>query len=128
MNRLEPIVTAAREEVARRKQAVPAARLERSDREVRDFREALARPGLSLIAEHKRRSPSAGLIREGLALEDVVGAYERGGAAALSILWSTPVRMLRTPMKTAAANPTVRMKAIASGVANATPRKTCRAA
>ena len=90
MNRLEPIVTAAREEVARRKQTLPAARLERSDREVRDFREALARPGLSLIAEHKRRSPSAGLIREGLALEDVVGAYERGGAAALSILTEGP--------------------------------------
>ena len=51
---------------------------------------ALARPGLSVIAEHKRRSPSAGLIREDLALEDVVGAYERGGAAALSILTEGP--------------------------------------
>ena len=39
-----------------------------------------------MIAEHKRRSPSAGVIREDLALEDVVGAYERGGAAALSVL------------------------------------------
>ena len=39
-----------------------------------------------MIAEHKRRSPSAGTIRDGVALEDVVGAYERGGAAALSIL------------------------------------------
>ena len=52
----------------------------------RPFAQALARPGLSVIAEHKRRSPSAGLIRDGVALEDVVGAYERGGAAALSIL------------------------------------------
>ena len=43
-----------------------------------------------VIAEHKRRSPSAGLIREGLALEDVVAAYERGGAAALSILTEGP--------------------------------------
>ena len=47
-------------------------------------------PGLSVIAEHKRRSPSAGPIREDLALEDVVGAYERGGAAALSILTEGP--------------------------------------
>ena len=39
-----------------------------------------------MIAEHKRRSPSAGMIREDLALEDVVRAYERGGAAALSVL------------------------------------------
>jgi indole-3-glycerol phosphate synthase len=54
--------------------------------EIRSFSDALARPGLSLIAEHKRRSPSAGAIREDLALSDVVSAYERGGAAALSIL------------------------------------------
>jgi indole-3-glycerol phosphate synthase len=45
---------------------------------------------IALIAEHKRRSPSAGTIREGVALEDVVGAYERGGAAALSILTEGP--------------------------------------
>ena len=43
-----------------------------------------------MIAEHKRRSPSAGVIRADLALEDVVGAYERGGAAALSILTEGP--------------------------------------
>ncbi|HEX9967893.1 MAG TPA: indole-3-glycerol phosphate synthase TrpC, partial [Solirubrobacterales bacterium] len=52
----------------------------------RPFSEALTRPGVSLIAEHKRRSPSAGVIREGTAVTDVVLAYERGGAAALSIL------------------------------------------
>ena len=34
-----------------------------------------------MIAEHKRRSPSAGLIRGDLTLEQVVRAYERGGAA-----------------------------------------------
>jgi indole-3-glycerol phosphate synthase len=39
-----------------------------------------------VIAEHKRRSPSAGVIRDGDELEAVVRAYERGGAAALSIL------------------------------------------
>lgn len=44
-------------------------------------------PGrLSVIAEHKRASPSAGTIRDDLELRDVVTAYERGGAAALSIL------------------------------------------
>ena len=50
------------------------------------FGEALARPGISLIAEHKRRSPSAGVIREGATVTEIVQAYERGGAAALSIL------------------------------------------
>ena len=44
------------------------------------------RPGTSLIAEHKRRSPSAGEIRAGSTCAEVVQAYERGGAAALSIL------------------------------------------
>jgi indole-3-glycerol phosphate synthase len=52
----------------------------------RPFAAALGRPGLSVIAEHKRSSPSAGLIRDGIELEEVVGAYERGGAAALSVL------------------------------------------
>jgi indole-3-glycerol phosphate synthase len=41
---------------------------------------------VSVIAEHKRRSPSAGTIREGATVAEVVGAYERGGAVALSIL------------------------------------------
>lgn len=97
MNRLDPIVAATREEVARRREVVPPASLEEAgaarraeDEPMRGFAEALARPGLSVIAEHKRRSPSAGVIREGLVLEDVVGAYERGGASALSILTDGP--------------------------------------
>jgi indole-3-glycerol phosphate synthase len=97
VNRLDPIVAATREEVARRREAVPPAALERAVAAraeaadpVRPFHEAPARPGVSLIAEHKRRSPSAGPIREDLALEDVVRAYERGGAAALSILTEGP--------------------------------------
>jgi len=96
VNRLDPIVAATREEVGRRREAVPPVAVEAAvaqrvaDDDVRDFAGALARPGLSVIAEHKRRSPSAGLIREDLVLEDVVGAYERGGAAALSILTEGP--------------------------------------
>jgi indole-3-glycerol phosphate synthase len=97
VNRLDPIVAATREEVARRREVVPPASLEEAgaarraeDEPMRGFAEALARPGLSVIAEHKRRSPSAGVIREGLVLEDVIGAYERGGASALSILTDGP--------------------------------------
>ena len=87
--RLEELVGATREAVHRRKRERPMADLEReagSQPEGRPFAEALARPGTSLIAEHKRRSPSAGTIREGLSCADVVSAYERGGAAALSVL------------------------------------------
>ena len=39
-----------------------------------------------MIAEHKRRSPSAGTIRDGASCAEIVTAYERGGAAAVSIL------------------------------------------
>jgi indole-3-glycerol phosphate synthase len=46
----------------------------------------LGAPGISLIAEHKRSSPSAGVIRADLELADVVSAYERAGARALSVL------------------------------------------
>jgi len=96
MNHLERIVAGTREELERRRAATPEAELERAGRariesgDLRPFGEALARPGLSLIAEHKRRSPSARQIREGITVEEVVCAYERGGAAALSILTETP--------------------------------------
>jgi indole-3-glycerol phosphate synthase len=89
VNRLDPIVQATREEIARRKRETPLAELEREAEarpEGRPFHEALARPGTSLIAEHKRRSPSAGEIRAGASVADIVRAYDRGGAAALSIL------------------------------------------
>jgi indole-3-glycerol phosphate synthase len=57
----------------------------------RPFSEALARPGISLIAEYKRRSPSAGELPHGSEpVSEIVQAYERGGAAALSILTDGP--------------------------------------
>jgi indole-3-glycerol phosphate synthase len=94
MNALERIVARTREELERRRQATPASELEPLARErrheLRPFAAALSRPGLSVIAEHKRRSPSAGVIREGVAIDAVVEAYERGGAAALSVLTEGP--------------------------------------
>jgi indole-3-glycerol phosphate synthase len=87
--RLDELVGATREAIHRRKRERPLAELEReagSQPEGRPFAEALSHPGTSLIAEHKRRSPSAGTIREGASCAEVVSAYERGGAAALSVL------------------------------------------
>ena len=42
----------------------------------RPFTEALSRPGTSLIAEYKRRSPSAGSLREDASVTQIVRAYE----------------------------------------------------
>jgi indole-3-glycerol phosphate synthase len=90
---LDRIVDATREDIVRRRERVPLAELERraaGGREDRPFSEALTRPGVSVIAEHKRRSPSAGEIRAGATVTEIVEAYERGGAAALSILTEGP--------------------------------------
>jgi indole-3-glycerol phosphate synthase len=89
MSRLDELVDAARSEVRRRRDRVSLDELNaqlRTRGDDRPFKEALVRPGISLIAEFKRRSPSAGEIRPGAEVADLVTAYERGGAAALSIL------------------------------------------
>jgi indole-3-glycerol phosphate synthase len=54
---------------------------------VRPFAPALARADrVNVIAEHKRRSPSRGAIREDLLPGDVARRYEEAGAAAISVL------------------------------------------
>jgi indole-3-glycerol phosphate synthase len=99
---LERIVAETREDVARRRERVPAAVLQaevdaagrgaeggpgpRSDAGEGRFEAALRAPGMSVIAEHKRRSPSAGTLRDGADLQKIIAAYEHGGAAALSVL------------------------------------------
>lgn len=93
MNVLERIVDVTRDEVRRRRRDVPLAELEarvHAGREGRPFSEALVRPGVSIIAEHKRRSPSAGEIRAGATVTEITQAYERAGAAALSVLTEGP--------------------------------------
>lgn len=50
------------------------------------FGEALRGPGLSVIAEIKRHSPSKGLVAPGLVASTTAAAYRTGGAAAISCL------------------------------------------
>jgi len=96
VNHLDRLVASARGDLERRRAVLDDQMLERAadiriaERVPRDFIGAVTGRGLSLIAEHKRRSPSAGAIREDLELEDVVRAYERGGAAAISVLTEGP--------------------------------------
>jgi len=57
---------------------------------VADFGAALRRPTVALIAEVKRRSPSAGEINAGLDPVTLASAYASGGAAAISVLTEGP--------------------------------------
>ncbi len=95
MSIIDDIVDRTKEEVKKRRKEVPEKelrkRLEHRE-DGRPFAEALAsRPGVSVIAEHKRRAPSAAEpLREGAVLPEIVQAYERAGATALSVLTDGP--------------------------------------
>jgi indole-3-glycerol phosphate synthase len=83
---LDRILAETREAVERRRRESPLSEPTQPRPQPHRFRDALAAPGIGVIAEFKRRSPSAGELRSGAELDDVVRAYERGGAAAMSIL------------------------------------------
>ncbi len=89
MSKLDELVSASREATQRRRDELPVEQLQRqlgTRTGYRPFKEALVRPGLSLVAEFKRRSPSGGEISADAEVSETVAAYEQGGAAAISVL------------------------------------------
>jgi indole-3-glycerol phosphate synthase len=83
---LDDILEATRERLGHRRRSYDLEREIEEREPPRGFLAAIREPGISLVAEVKRRSPSKGAIQEGADPAGVAAAYERGGARALSVL------------------------------------------
>jgi indole-3-glycerol phosphate synthase len=86
---LNRIIEARRASIAHRKRVLPEAALRFGVKKalpVRDFAAALTRPGINIIAELKKASPSRGLLRQDFNPVELATGFERAGAAALSVL------------------------------------------
>lgn len=93
-NILARMVASKRQEIAASKAKVPARALESrlaAAPPIRDFRATLERgPGIGIIAEVKKASPSAGVLRVDFDPVAVARIYEAHGASAISVLTDAP--------------------------------------
>jgi len=87
---LEEILISKRKEIARRIEALPLEEVKLRLAEApgaQDFKEAISRPGrINLIAEIKKASPSAGVLRADFRPAEIASAYEAAEASAISVL------------------------------------------
>ena len=94
MTILDKILVETRKSIERDIANLPESELEAQTRdlpECRGFHAALASGDqVQLIAEVKRASPSAGLIREDFDPSEIAQSYTRGGAACISVLTDEP--------------------------------------
>jgi indole-3-glycerol phosphate synthase len=93
--RLDPILTQTRADVARRRERVSVAELEKlaAQHTPRGFARALREAGAgspAIIAELKKASPSKGIIRANFDPQSLATSLEQAGAAALSVLTDEP--------------------------------------
>jgi indole-3-glycerol phosphate synthase len=101
MKKLDDILTYKRQEVQKKMAELDLKQLREritSRFDQRSFQQALRRTdGVALIAEIKRASPSAGLIRKDFQPTFLARGYEKGGADALSVL--TDIRFFQGELK-----------------------------
>lgn len=65
-------------------------RIRKGQYEQRDFKKALKKNGLAIIAEIKKASPLKGVLKKNLDVEKVARMYQAGGASAVSVLTDKP--------------------------------------
>lgn len=93
MNILEEIVAAKRKEIAARLTLAPVSELKRQAEDLPrppPFHEVFTGKDMGIIAEVKRESPSAGIIRFPFEPAEIARAYKAGGAGAISVLMDEP--------------------------------------
>ncbi len=96
---LDEILKKKREEIARAQKRIPEPELEqiaKQRKDIRDFVSAMSQgpeKRARIIAEIKRASPSKGMINPDLDPATLARAYQRGGAAAISVLTDKPFFM-----------------------------------
>src|SRR5579872_5835281 len=86
---LDDIVANKRAELSEARRARPLADLKAAARDAaptRGFDGALRLPGLSIIAEVKRKSPAKGILNQGVDPAEQAAAYAGAGARAVSVL------------------------------------------
>jgi indole-3-glycerol phosphate synthase len=88
MNRLKEIIKAKKQHLKAVKKALPFKELlkKKPFYPIRDFKSAIKKQELTLIAEIKKASPSAGILRRDFNPIEIAKIYQAAGVSAISVL------------------------------------------